>query len=198
MQPELFQDLPAGQRPKRSAWGAFPGRHLQIRVAYEDLIFGVLGVLLLLLGGFCLGVERGKRLTGGRGSAVSVHAPRAPEPELPSQVVGSEPGPVLMPAVPAVRPAPIAPARKSKAVSVAAREPQGRYVIQLASYVGPQSARNEAERLRRKGVDARVVKSGRYYELRAIGYRSHLEAKSSLERLRKRYRDAFVKRLSAR
>ena len=61
-QPELFQDLPTEQKPKRFQLPSIAGRFLRVKVAYEDLIFLTLAILLVMLGGFCLGVERGKRL----------------------------------------------------------------------------------------------------------------------------------------
>ena len=70
------------------------------------------------------------------------------------------------------------------------------YVIQLASFVDSQVAQVEAQRLRRSGFNALVIKQGKYLELRVIGYRSRSDAMSSLLLLRKMYHDGFVKRLS--
>jgi len=203
MQPELFQDLPSAERPKRLNWPAFPGRFLRIKVAYEDLIFGVLSVILLFLAGYCLGVERGKHLVAGPEDIAS--------PQLVARAgegVSDVASPQVSPAVPervlqervneqTVQPASTPSQRESDVVPAPQRRPAQRYVIQLASYVGAQSARDEAARLRRKGIDVRVIQQGRYYELRAIGYRSRQHAQASLGTLRKRYRDAFIKRLSS-
>ena len=85
-----------------------------------------------------------------------------------------------------------------KAAPVPAVVPSGpTYVIQLASYSGALTARGEADRLRKKGVVTRVIKQGRYFELRAVGFGSQDEARASLVGLRKIYRDAFIKRLSS-
>ena len=61
MQPELFDNLQAPQ-PRRFQSPLFPSRFLRVRIAYEDLIFGGLSLVLVLLAGFCIGVERGKKL----------------------------------------------------------------------------------------------------------------------------------------
>ncbi|MCM8811856.1 MAG: SPOR domain-containing protein [Candidatus Omnitrophica bacterium] len=85
----------------------------------------------------------------------------------------------------------------SEAAVSAAAVPEGPYVIQLASYVGVHSAQAEADRLRRQGFNPRVIKQGKYYELRVVGYRSKMEAMDKLATLRKTYHDGFVKRLSS-
>lgn len=191
-QRELFVDLPAaGPQPGKSPFPLFPGRFLRVKVAYEDMIFGGLGLILLLLGGFCLGVERGKGLVvrhpvleppSGVSSTVA-HAAARPGPEWGSA------SPVL-PIIPAaVSPPP------PEAFSGGRADP-GMYAIQLASYVGQQSAQEEARRLARQGVSARVVRQRKYYEVRAVGFRSWAQAKEALTDLRKTYRDAFIKRLA--
>ena len=176
MQPELFPGVQTRQlRPP-----LFPGRYLRVRVAYEDMMFAALSLILVLLGGFCLGVERGKRLAGpsplptsasaGVASVQKLDLPIQPPPAVPKNPSGS-----LQPV----------------------SEPTGLYVIQLASYLDAQAAGAEAERPRRRGFHAQVVKQGRYFELRAAGYRSRTEAIASLENLKRTYRDGFIKRVSS-
>ena len=194
-QPELFPDSPSESRNKRLQFPLFPGRFLRLRVAYEDLIFCALGLVLVLLAGFCLGVERGRALT---------RVPESSEPTEQQQTAGvavaaSAVGrPVPDMPVREERPVPVVPAAVSPLPSEPTRAdvPKGVFVIQLASYVGSQSAEEEARRLNRQGVRTQVIKKGKYVELRAVGYRSWTEAKQSLAMLRKTYPDAFLKRLS--
>ncbi|MBI3333263.1 MAG: SPOR domain-containing protein [Candidatus Omnitrophica bacterium] len=178
MQEELFQDLEAQPRLRRSAAPLFPQRFLRVRVAYEDLIFSSLSFLLVLLAGFCLGVERGKRLAD--------HPVAAP----PAQAEWAVANAGLRPSL-AVEP----PAEKPQPPVMAAAN--GLYAIQLASYLDTHAAQAEAQRLNRQGFNAQVVKQNRYYELRVIGYRSREQATASLATLRKVYRDGFIKRLSS-
>ena len=167
MQTELFQELQAESRDRRFRPPLFPQRFLRVRVAYEDLIFAFLSLILVLLAGFCLGVERGKRL---------VKEP--PVVSLPASTVSmSDPS--------------------EAKVSEPLFNPGGQYAVQLASYLDRQAAQMEADRLRRKGFNAQVVKQGKYYELRVAGYRSRTEAMGSLAGLKKIYHDGFVKHLSS-
>lgn len=191
LQPEFFPDLPPDQKPKHFQFVNFPGRFFRLRVAYEDAVFTVLGLLLVVLAGFCLGVERGKQL-GPQMEVVSM-AGVATAQNLP--VAES-----VRPAVPAAAPRksiPIIPAAVSPVPAPAVSEPaaSGGFAIQLATYMGQQAAQEEVRRLAKNGVRAQVIKQGKYLELRAAGYRSKQEAKAALAGLRKKYPDSFLKRV---
>lgn len=202
---ELFPDIPQDPRPKRLPFPLFQGRFLRVRVAYEDMILGALGLILLLLGGFCLGVERGKGLvsyvpnleTGaGLSSTVAHAAARAgTEPPAPAGSLRDGPGGSAASVFPVIPPAVSPPPQETISGSGSA---QGVYAIQLATYVGGvESAQEEARRLARQGRSVLVVRQGKYFELRAVGFRSWNEAQEALTGLRKTYRDAFIKRLAS-
>lgn len=198
LQPELFQDLQSEQKSKQFEFSPFAGRFLRVKVAYEDAVFTVLGALLVILAGFCLGVERGKQL--------------GPQPQIIKTVgiaTARESTPVAVAAaVPPVRPAVAArkpiPVIRAAAVPVAVAAPVaetgpkavGDFAIQLATYVGPEAAQQEVRRLAKKGIQSQVLKQGKYLELRAVGYRTKAEAKAAVATLRKMYPDAFLKRVS--
>ena len=181
MQPELFEELQTQPSQRRFQLPSlFPHRFLRLRLAYEDVIFGSLSLILVLLAGFCFGVERGKRLTP---------VEQAVKPTVVVAVAGPVPVPAKNPSMPVI---PVA------AVShVSESEPGVHYAIQLASYVDMKVAQAEVQRLRRIGFNSMAVKQGKYIELRVIGYRSRAEAMNSLGALRKMYHDGFVKRLSS-
>ncbi len=167
----------------------FPHRFIRVRVAYEDLIFSVLSLVLILLAGFCLGVERGKRLV---------------VPDVPAEERLAVQRQVVLPVqIRAVAEVPVKETVSSstevpvRVPAVSVSGPEGPYAIQLASYVTPLAAQAEADRLRRLGFTARVIKQGKYFELRVVGYRSKSEASGSLAMLRKTYHDSFIKRLSS-
>ncbi len=178
---ELFPGLPGQPGPKRSAWlSTFPGRFLRLKVAYEDLVFAGLGLVLVMLAGFCLGVERGKQLG-------------VPAPTTAQASVGTAAAKPL----PTVEASVHSPPPAAPPVGPAGQRAEGRYGIQLATYAGQGAAREEAQRLVRSGVSCEVIRQGRYLELRAVGFRTREEAEAALAGLRKTYRDAFIKRLSA-
>ena len=192
-QPELFQDLPTEQKPKRFQLPSIAGRFLRVRVAYEDLIFLTLAIFLVMLGGFCLGVERGKRLVPPTAVLATEGLAAAGESASPAEGVQVRSRP--FPMIPAgASPVPAVASNKSEVSAGGGVVP---YVIQLATYVGESAAQEEVRRLTQRGVKAQVIQQGRYFELRAVGYRSRLEAKEALEGLRKIYRDAFIKRPSS-
>ncbi|MBI1953226.1 MAG: SPOR domain-containing protein [Candidatus Omnitrophica bacterium] len=182
MQEELFDELKAEPKPKGITPLFFPHRFLRVRIAYEDLVCAILGLSLLVLGGFCVGVERGKALT----VAPAAVKPSAPEVSRPQTV---EVASVSLKSEELTR--------GKVSAAVASPAAAGSYVIQLASYVTEGPARTEAERLRRQGLNAQVVASGRYFELRVAGYRTRDQAVSTLASLRKTYHDGFVKKVSS-
>lgn len=178
---ELFEGLPGQPGPKRSAWlGAFPGRFLRLKVAYEDLLFAGLGLVLVMLAGFCLGVERGKQLGLPAPTMAQVSAGTAAARPLPTVEASVH------------SPPPAAPS-----AAAASQRAEGGYGIQLATYAGQASAQEEAQRLARLGISCAVTRHGRYLELRAVGFHTREEAEAALAGLRKTYRDAFIKRLSS-
>lgn len=206
VQQELFPDGELqSDRVVRVRAPVFLGRFLRLKVAYEDLIFGGLSLLLVLLAGFCVGVERGKQLAG-TGSMQSLHiaseqdrlpvvASHRPEPDAFKAAVKSKTVPVT--------PAPLADRIQMAEsampdVQVAVAQAGRLYAIQLASYAGIRAAQQEARRLSDKGFHAEVLKQGRYFELRASGYPDRKEAAADLSELKQWYQDAFIKKVSAR
>jgi len=182
MQPELFEELQTEPPSRWSRKVLFPHRFLRVRVAYEDLFFAVLSSLLILLAGFCLGVERGKRLVT---SPTSMEvAPLASVPKPTEGISVEKSAAVLVPVVASPRPASI-PGEGNRS-----------FAIQLASFLDTKVAERERQRLRKRGFDAQVVKQGRYFELRVVGFGTRVDALGPLAILRKSYRDAFIKRLS--
>ena len=191
-QPELFGDLPPNQKPKHFQFANFPGRFLRLRVAYEDAVFALLGLVLVVLAGFCIGVERGKQLgpelqiVSDAGVATARESVAVPE---------TVPAPKPVPVQPR-RPIPVIPAAVPVAPVTVASAAGGAFAIQLATYAGPETAQQEVRRLAKQGIRAQVLQQGKYLELRAVGYRSKQEAKSALAGLRKMYPDAFLKRVN--
>lgn len=192
LQPEFFPDLPRDQKPKHFRFSNFPRRFLRLRVAYEDAVFTVLGLVLVVLAGFCLGVERGKQL-GPQMEIVSMAGVATAQ----NLSVAEPPRAAVPAAAPLRKTIPVIPAAVSPVPAPAVLKPaaSGGFAIQLATYMGQQAAQEELRRLGKNGVRAQLLKQGKYLELRAVGYRSKQEAKAALAGLRKKYPDAFLKRV---
>lgn len=193
-QPWLFEDLPSEPRPRRFQIFPLPGPFLRLRLAYEDLLFCALALLLVVLGGFCLGVERGKQLVP-QPALVGIQGMATAGEEAPSRASARKRPPPVIPV--GVTPVPVAGANGSGTTVLGPAARAGPYVLQLASYTAERVAQEEVRRLGKQGVQAQVIRQGRYFELRAIGFRSREEAKEALTGLRRIYRDAFLKRVGS-
>ncbi len=195
MQSELFVDLHS-EKKKSFHFPTFAGRFLHLKVAYEDIVFGLLGLMLVVLASFCLGIERGKQLDDKSSAQVSLFRPLAARPAVSEPAADLSEGIIAAADVQMRRPAPVIPAPAVAQAPAARQSGRGIYAIQLASYAGNQSAQSEVQRLQRKGVQALVVKQSKYFELRAVGFESRIDAEKALLMLKKIYRDAFIKQPS--
>lgn len=192
-QPELF---PSYQPPARPPWWSryfkTPQRQVVVALAQEDLILAAIGGLMVVVVGFCLGVERGKRLD------VVVSGPSS---------VTTAPVATVLPQQPVVLPAmkiPAAPMvqnikempQKTKMAQAQNVSTRGAYVVQVASFAGPQEAENARRRLTQRGIPASVAEKGKYHVLYAGGYSTYAQAVDAAGQLKSAYRDCFVKKLT--
>lgn len=177
-QPELFGQFEAPSRPSwwMRYWRSVP-RFLVLRVAYEDLLLTAIAAVMVLVVGFCLGVERGKRVV------VALATPAVAQP-LPAPAVSVPP---VVPALP-VR-SPIVPPKPAAADS--------RYIVQVASFTVRDQAEAARTRLSGYGVQASIVTKGKYSVLYASGFSTYAQATATADRLRPTYRDCFVRKLLA-
>lgn len=76
-----------------------------------------------------------------------------------------------------------------------ATERDGRYSIQVASYLTETSASQEAKRLEKKGFAVSVLRKGKFMVLFVGQFTDRREAEKNIELLRKDYRDCFIRRL---
>lgn len=69
------------------------------------------------------------------------------------------------------------------------------YTIQVATFSEKASAQKEAETLKKKGMTAAVIKKGSYNIVCVGSFAKKDLAKSLLTKLKKQYRDGFIRRL---
>lgn len=191
-QPELFGQFEAPSRPSwwTRYWRSVP-RFLVLRLAYEDLLLTTIAAVMVLVVGFCLGVERGKRVVVARAAPVAV----APTTVVAPAVVV----PPVAPALPA-RPSIVLPtsaAAVAVPTRVAVEFSDGRYVVQVASFTARDQAEAARTRLTQYGVKASVVTKGKYSVVYASGFSTYAQATATADRLRTTYRDCFVRKLLA-
>jgi hypothetical protein len=74
-------------------------------------------------------------------------------------------------------------------------ETENIYVIQVASYSKEESALREANKLKNKGYPVLVTKKGNYVVIFVGKFKHKDEAIKSMQPLKKKYKDCFVRRL---
>ncbi|MBU0682824.1 MAG: SPOR domain-containing protein [Candidatus Omnitrophota bacterium] len=69
------------------------------------------------------------------------------------------------------------------------------YIIQLASFKNEKSAQKEIHALEQMNLNVEVVKKGEWYQVSAVGYETIKEAKDAKEKLTETYTDCYIKRI---
>jgi len=212
---ELFDNLDRdkpGSGQKQKLKSSRPLRDYvskRITLSYESLVFIAIGVIILALVGFILGVERGKSLQNAGLKELMVRDkpirrtevvnPTLKFPETPTVLTeldkGKKEGPekehnAEEPA-PAVQPA---PKRFVRSFPELPLEETELYTIQLITYSRKESARKELKKLEKSGCNnLSIVEENGYYKVCAGGYVTQKEAKKNLRRFRMLYRDCFTR-----
>lgn len=145
----------------------------------ENLLFIIIGFILVIAVSFSLGVEKGKKI---------VYKPRA---QLSRAVVKKE----IQKAVEAkteikrVDQAPVAKVEEKQQPQTAAK-----YTIQVVTHTKPDLAKKEMAFLSTEGYKAYLSVINGFYVVYVGSYDNKEEAALSLKKLQKRYKDCFVKK----
>ena len=163
-----------------------------VRIPVEHIVMTAIGVLVLMIISFAVGVERGKRIAVVESGSVrkmvepkSVGAGFAGEPR---ETV--EPAPLRKTVTPAPEAVPV-----EEEEEIAPEPPASVYIVQLASFKSRYSASEEIDRLKREGVDARLKRTGAWYQVHAAGYQTIDEARKAKQQLRDRYPDCYIRKV---
>jgi len=152
---------------------------------YEKRILFLLGIALVSIISFTLGVERGKNL---RPDNAAIQAVRQEPQTVPVAPAPAE----VTPQAPVV----IIREQKPQAQTKLTRElTQNGYTIQLASYKKHSSAQKEAQELRKKGLSPLILPKGNWIILCVGNFNQKKDAEILLLQLKKRYKDCTVRRL---
>ena len=153
-----------------------------VKLSAESLVFLGIGVLLILVIAFSLGVEKGRCIVIAKA-------------QKPLEVV------TATKAVPLKQEAAskaVIPQKTQQTSAIPQKtEADKSFAIQAITYVKLELAQKEVDALKSGGYQSYVIKSGKYYIV-YIGNFSEEEAKVKLRELKQSYKDSFVKKISRR
>lgn len=194
VQKELFEFDAPKKQPNRFGQ-LFQKTDFAISLSAEKLVFVLIGIVMLLVISFALGVEKGKRVCG-RNTEIPVQtsAQRA-SPDTPAQKA------VQAKTVSAVTN--MTPKEKTRAGTVKAAQDPVRaqnladknkpYLIVAAAFLKEASAAKEASRLKGSGLEAFVYYSEPYYLVCVGSFANKDSAQKMLNKVRQIYSDAYVR-----
>jgi cell division septation protein DedD len=146
-----------------------------VRVPVENAVIMAIGVLVLMIISFAIGVERGKNTVRipvrpvEREEIVSVRRVE------PAEMVQAVPRPVVAP-------------------EIVPEEPISAYIVQLASFRDEKHARNEVANLKKRNVNAWHSRKGSWYQVYAVGFQTKKAAMEAQRELEEIYVDCYVNR----
>ncbi|MFH1552096.1 MAG: SPOR domain-containing protein [Candidatus Omnitrophota bacterium] len=176
-----------------------------IRIPVEHTVILAIGVLILIIISYAVGVERGKRMP----PAKLVIARETASVALEEKEVAKAPQPAPDKDMPELRQqfkAEPEADRLGSDIDVAGEQAQIEiktdtsvsagtvYIVQLASFKDRYSANKEINKLKEKGVEAHFTKKGQWYQVYATGYRTIDEAKKAREKLITDYEDCYIRK----
>lgn len=163
-----------------------------IKIPIEYTVISAIALLVLVIISYAVGVERGKSFSGVRPVEVQEITPFADEQT--TRETADEDLPEEMPS-PEIAEKPAEEKVKEEAEKEVTVSAEAGYVVQLASFRNERSARDEVNKLKRKGVEARMEKRGEWYQVYAAGYRTIQEAKRAKVELAADYKDCYIRQL---
>lgn len=177
---ELFSKTGEPVQLKRQNAGPFFKRFR----GYEKTILLVLGMAVLSIISFSLGVEKGKTLRANL--------------DVPSLRQDLTTNSAVQESTPVTQKAPAAIIRQQLPLP----QPQTAqgllekgFTIQLASYKSKSSAQREAQELRKKGLSPLILPKGNWIILCVGNFSEKKDAQTLLLQLKKRYKDCTLRRL---
>lgn len=194
-QGELFElDKPKVSQRKLDT--VFPKTRFAVTLSLERIVFISIGVIMLMVALYALGVEKGKssnrvvsplqRIRDVKRAQVAVVAPSTPP--IASQTRSAVPAPEVKTNIQAKNAA--MPSQSQPVVSQPAERP---YTIVAAAFSRQESAASEVARMKADRSDAFVLQSGSYYLVCVGSYTTKESAQKMLTSLRLRYKDAYIK-----
>ncbi|MBN2097254.1 MAG: SPOR domain-containing protein [Candidatus Omnitrophica bacterium] len=164
-QAELFQEL--SDQPQKSKRAKFNLTKIALILSYENIIILSIGLVMVLIVCYSLGVERGKYLVQAKSEDLELRPTEQTE-----QVQETQSAPTVKPDLP----------KQGKKIK-----------IQVATFRSDKYAEIAKKRLEHSGFQPFVVTRGTFREVCVGGYSDKQEAKQALKELRKMYADCFIR-----
>jgi len=193
-QKELFE-FKATKKATAGFGNIFQRNDLAIVLTAEKMVFAAIGMIMLMVVFFALGVEKGK--------AASHAAARAPK-EVIRDIIVSPVAPVkTSPSVSVVKPKPVVtvtnitpktspkPAAREKARAASGKSKP--YTVVAGAFLREDFALREVDKLRANGLEAFVYYVEPYYLACVGAFRDTRSAKKVLSKVKRMRWDAYVK-----
>jgi len=150
-------------------------RNSTIILGVDNIVIISISIILALIFSFSIGVEKGKRISFNQ-------ITKRPEQKEIQQTI-KLPQPVKQ------------PIKEKIEASTEDKNKITKYTVQVATYKTDSHVKKEAQRLKKQGYDTTVVPNGKWKELCVGNFNDRSQAKISLKKLKKKYRDCFIRRL---
>lgn len=178
LQQELFEEFTQQAKARKRLFRPdYVRKTYTITFTNEQLIFAFIGVIILLVICFSLGVERGKRIIVAKESSAM-----AKEVQPQEQMV------IKTKIQPAIK------SEEATEKAAALEKIASPYAIQVASVKDSKEAEEEKIFLQKKGYKIEVDKTDKYCVVYVVGFADKKEADAVAIKLKDRYRDCFVKK----
>lgn len=177
VQKELFDEFTPSQKRRQPRNAFNPKPKKVFTLFFEHLVLVSIGVIMIAVVAFSLGVEKGKRIAKKEGYDISVSVNGVNEKASSKEVEHVEAAPVEVIEKPQVQ------------------LPE-RYTIQVASFVKKEIADKEASLLKAQGFDGFVLEKGKYSILCIGRFASRDNASKEQKLLRKKYSDCLIRKIN--
>ena len=205
-QNDFFKDQFSEKKGRKTRFlGRHPGQRFlpHVRVPVEYTVILAIGMLVLIIVSYAMGVEKGKRFPAKALEAAPVETAFVADEEGLTDMLLQPGDGAGYPETPGekkpdtgekeeIKEKEEEDAKIRKKVSI---DSVARYNIQLVTFKKERLARREVTKLKRKGFDADLAKSGRWYQVYATGYKTIDEAKKAQKELAEDYEDCYVRRV---
>jgi hypothetical protein len=181
-QKELFE-FEQTKRQKPRFGGIFQRANFAITLTAEKIVFIIIGIIMLMVVFFALGVEKGKLLVTARRGAIQA------QPTAPLGTTEQIKSAATQAIITTKAGAPVEP-KKTQAQADVLNRP---YTVVAAAFLRQDFASKEASRLKAGGFEAFVYYSEPYYLTCVGSFASKDSAQKILGKVKQMHRDAYVR-----